>query len=74
MEFKVGVFSKGKSSNEIVNDAKKVLHELAIKHNCSFEFSVKSPDIKKSVNKIKSNINNTKGKTFLSFGGEIDLD
>ncbi len=83
MNFKVGVFAEGQMSGEVVNEAKKVLQEIALKYKCRFELKketneeegsqvvgkAKSKFMAKFNDKSKSN----NGDVYLSFGGEIEI-
>ena len=79
MNIKVGVFAEGQMSGEVVNEAKRVLQDIALKYNCRFELT-KGKEEGEKTTAFESNLNanlkkdpTQKNGVFLSFGGELEL-
>ena len=81
MNFKVGVFTKGKLESEAVVAAKNALKDIALKYKCSFELSraEQAPNptntsVENPINANSSNQTSVKKGVFLSFCGELEID
>ena len=77
---KVGVTSKGPISNDLINETKKALDEIAKKYKCQFvltRIDDNSMQNFKGENRLKSALNkktSDENGTFLSFGGELEIE
>lgn len=75
MKINVKAFAEGKSTGEVVKEAKRVLKDLAVKYNCQFEVTGEKSTGQTFTSQFKSKVKKESGssKVFLSFGGEIDM-
>jgi len=75
MKINVKAFGEGSSTGEVMNEAKRVLKDLALKYNCQFEVTGERATGQNLKSNFKSNLKKESGNNgvFLSFGGEIEM-
>ena len=80
MKIKLGVFSDGQLSLDARNEVNSVLSKLALKYNCRFELNAEEEQGEMRA-QAKGNFGThfkkeatSRGNTFLSFGGELEIE
>lgn len=77
---KVGMKSEGSISNELINETKIALDAIAKKYNCQFVLTTVDDGFMenfKGDNRLRSAFNkktSDENGTFLSFGGELEIE